>query len=214
VDRLYRVLMALKSADLLTPYVRRNRNALRLLHIFGLRESTYAVRRSTWSVFVTWALTGPAKAETVMYERILVPTDGSMTATRGVQEAITLAKTTGARIRLLHVIDEPHLSGPQISSTALDALSAQLRQAGIAALASAREMVSAAGISVDTKLIEDTAGASPGEYIVQSAKVWPADLIVCGTHGRRGIRRVVMGSEAEFVVRHSRVPILLVRAEG
>ena len=49
--------------------------------------------------------------------------------------------------------------------------------------------------------------------MIQHAKQWPADLIVCGTHGRRGIRRIVRGSDSEFIVRHSSVPVLLVRAQ-
>ena len=46
---------------------------------------------------------------------------------------------------------------------------------------------------------------------MKEAQAWPADVIVCGTHGRRGIRRIVMGSDAEYIVRHSPVPVLLVR---
>ncbi|MGA7537737.1 MAG: universal stress protein [Steroidobacteraceae bacterium] len=51
-----------------------------------------------------------------------------------------------------------------------------------------------------------------GACIVQRAREWPADLIVCGTHGRRGVRRLLLGSDAEYILRHTPVPILLVRA--
>jgi nucleotide-binding universal stress UspA family protein len=66
------------------------------------------------------------------------------------------------------------------------------------------------GVEVETTLIETVAGPV-GEVIVEAAEKWPADLIVLGTHGRRGIRRLVMGSDAEYVVRTTPVPVLLVR---
>ena len=67
-----------------------------------------------------------------------------------------------------------------------------------------------AGIQVDAELIE-TFGDSAGECIVEKAKEVDADLIVCGTHGRRGIRRMLMGSDAEYIVRRAPAPVLLVR---
>jgi nucleotide-binding universal stress UspA family protein len=57
-------------------------------------------------------------------------------------------------------------------------------------------------------------GTPAGEVIIKAAKEWPADVIVCGTHGRRGLRRIVMGSDAEHIVRTSSVPVLLVRKDG
>jgi nucleotide-binding universal stress UspA family protein len=54
-------------------------------------------------------------------------------------------------------------------------------------------------------------GAEAGERIIEQASAWPADLIVCGTHGRRGVRRILMGSDAEYILRHSSVPVLMVR---
>ena len=74
-------------------------------------------------------------------------------------------------------------------------------------------MAREAGITVDTQLVEAFGGRA-GEHILQAAQEWPADIIVCGTHGRRGLRRIVLGSDAEYLVRRSPVPILLVRAEG
>jgi nucleotide-binding universal stress UspA family protein len=71
----------------------------------------------------------------------------------------------------------------------------------------------AAGIEVDTVLVE-AMGGQAGTDIVKQAMEWPADLIVCGTHGRRGVRRLVLGSDAEYIVRHTPVPVLLVRGPG
>jgi len=66
---------------------------------------------------------------------------------------------------------------------------------------------------VDSRLIE-ALGDRAGEIIVSEARDWPANLIVCGTHGRRGLKRILMGSDAENVVRNSPVPVLLIRARG
>jgi len=67
-----------------------------------------------------------------------------------------------------------------------------------------------AGITVDSRLIE-ALGSEAGETIVKEAVSWPADLIVCGTHGRRGVRRILMGSDAEYILRRSPVPVLMIR---
>lgn len=146
-----------------------------------------------------------------MYKRILVPTDGSATAKAGLQEAIRLAREQGSQIRLIHVIDELPVLSTELYGTLLDQFISQAREAGQAIVARSRARVEEAGVPVDTQVVEALGGRT-GEYVVDAAKEWPADLIVCGTHGRRGLRRIVMGSDAEFIVRRSPVPILLVRA--
>jgi nucleotide-binding universal stress UspA family protein len=136
-----------------------------------------------------------------VYEKILVPTDGSATAILGLREAIKLARCHGARIRLVHVVDE--------AAAAAGIVMDRLRSGGESILKDAVAAVRDAGLPVDSKLLE-AMGGQAGAHIVQEAQAWSADLIVCGTHGRRGIRRAVMGSGAEYVVRHSAVPVLLV----
>ena len=148
-----------------------------------------------------------------MYRKILVPIDGSDTATAGLQEAIKLAKDQGARIRLIHVIDEVVAISPHVYGFKPPHLLERMRAAGESVVASARELVQAAGVTVEARIVE-TVGGGAGDCIVEAAREWPADLIVCGTHGRRGLRRIVMGSDAECIVRRSPVPILLVRARA
>jgi len=145
-----------------------------------------------------------------MYKQILVPIDGSDTANRGLGEAIELAKALGAGIRLVHVVNE--LSGVPADLPGIDlrTIVEDLRRNGRTTLAGAQDRVRAAAVDVDTRLVE-VWGGQAGDQIVALAKEWPADLIVCGTHGRRGFRRLVMGSDAEYIVRHSPVPVLLVR---
>lgn len=147
-----------------------------------------------------------------MYQRILVPIDGSSTSSRGLDEAIRLAKLTQGRLRLMHVIDELSFA------LAMDAYSgytgdwlAQLRAAGNTLLEEARAKAAAAGVEAEC-LLCDTFRGAVAERVVSDAAAWPADLIVLGTHGRRGLGRMVMGSSAELILRHATVPVLLVRA--
>ncbi|HUN75956.1 MAG TPA: universal stress protein [Steroidobacteraceae bacterium] len=146
-----------------------------------------------------------------MYKNILVPIDGSNTAQRGLNEAVGLAKTLGSRIRLVHAINDAELISPYASGTNYEDLFDQVERHGTALLQEAEAAVRAAGVAVDTKLLEAN-GVVVGEQVLQAAANWAADLIVCGTHGRRGLRRIVMGSDAEYIVRQSPVPVLLVRA--
>jgi nucleotide-binding universal stress UspA family protein len=147
----------------------------------------------------------------VMYKRILVPVDGSEASAQGLAEAIELAGQLQARIRLVHVVE------PWIMATAevghIHQVADRIRSAGATLLKECQKKASNAGIEVEAELIE-TVGGSAGEYIVQNAKEAKADLIICGTHGRRGVRRLLMGSDAEYVVRNAPVPVLLVRHQG
>jgi nucleotide-binding universal stress UspA family protein len=144
-----------------------------------------------------------------MYKRILVPIDGSATAALGLQEAIKLAKCYGSQLRLINIVDELPVVSPPVAAATADLVIAQLRSAGDSILEDGERAAREAGVQVDSKLLEEM-GSQVGVYILREAEAWPADLIVCGTHGRRGIRRVVMGSDAEYVVRRSSVPVLLV----
>lgn len=147
-----------------------------------------------------------------MYKRILVPIDGSPAATRGLGEAIDLAGNQGAEILLIHVADEWKVAAGDIAAVNLEAGAQRLREAGTTLLQEAEARVRQAGVSVNSVLIEEI-GVPVGACVVQRAREWPADLIVCGTHGRRGLQRLLMGSDAEHIVRHTPVPVLLVRSE-
>lgn len=146
-----------------------------------------------------------------MYERILVPVDGSATANLGLTEAIKLAKLTGARLLLMHAVDIAAVSITPDASAALPQLFDALRESGTALLAKARTSADVADVPAETRLVDTLAGRV-SDLIVDTAKAWHADLIVIGTHGRRGLTRVLIGSDAEQVVRTASVPVLLVRA--
>ena len=146
-----------------------------------------------------------------MYQRILVPVDGSPTSNVGLAEAIKLAKLTGARLRLLHVVDETAflMSGDSFSAMPVDVFTL-LKEAGQAVLDTARVTVDAAGIPVDTALF-DSLSKRLCDRVSEQVKEWGADVIVLGTHGRRGVGRMLLGSDAEQIVRTATVPVLLVR---
>jgi nucleotide-binding universal stress UspA family protein len=148
-----------------------------------------------------------------VYQRILVPIDGSPTAARGLAEAIKLGRLTGAQLRLIHVVDELSFAlGASQGMTLTGDMLGMLREAGAEILAQGAASVKAAGLAVDTTLKDSFAGRV-SDLVVEEAGVWPADLIVLGTHGRRGVGRLFMGSDAETIVRSATVPVLLVRAE-
>ena len=145
-----------------------------------------------------------------MYSRILVPVDGSEASTLGLQEAVRLAKALHACIRVVHVIDSVSLLSVTTGVAGYSLVMESLRKAGGLLLAEAQALVAKEGIEVDTALVE-AATVATGECVVRKAREYHADLIVCGTHGRRGLERVLMGSDAEYIVRHAPVPVLLVR---
>ncbi len=145
-----------------------------------------------------------------MYQHILVPVDGSETARLGLNEAIALAKHLNSAIRLVHIVNRLPWVSSEITGPAMQQLLDQLRSSGESILHDSITAVRAAGVAVDSRLIE-ALGSEAGECVIEQGASWPADLIVCGTHGRRGVRRVLMGSDAEYILRHSSVPVLMVR---
>jgi nucleotide-binding universal stress UspA family protein len=146
------------------------------------------------------------------YQRILVPIDGSPTSTRGLDEAIGVAKLTGASLRLLHVMDElEFVSGFESGASYAKEVVPKLRRRAALVLEAGRKRAEAAAVAVDTLLVECFARRTC-EIVCEEALAWKADLIVAGTHGRRGVRRMMLGSDAEQIARTAPVPILLVRA--
>lgn len=145
-----------------------------------------------------------------MFKRILCPVDGSPTSNCGMIEAIQLAKNQKAKLRFLHVID---LYFPIVDATGdfnvvyIDDI---LRRNGKDVLKQAEAAASKEGVTADSVMLE-AIGNRVSKFVIKQAEDWPADLVVMGTHGLRGIERLVMGSDAETVVRNSPTPVLLVK---
>ena len=132
-----------------------------------------------------------------MYQRILAAIDGSPTAMRGLDEAIRLAKLAGAQLRILHVLDELiFVTGFETGATYLNDVLPRLKEGGESILADGKARADSAGVAADTQLVE-CFGQRTSETIIAEAEAWKADLIVLGTHGRRGIGRFLLGSDAD-----------------
>jgi nucleotide-binding universal stress UspA family protein len=112
-------------------------------------------------------------------------------------------------VRLVHSVDElAYLTGFEASADVLGLI----RQGGERVLADAADIAKSAGVDPEKRLL-DLPGQRLGEAIAEEARNWEADLIVVGTHGRRGVERILLGSGAEQVIRHAPVPVLVVRGE-
>lgn len=151
-----------------------------------------------------------------MFEQVMVAVDGSPTANRGLKAAIGLASDQHASLSIVHVIDDTAgvaYVGDMgyIPANYVDSLLEDLRENGRRVLDKAQAAAREAGVEAKTILVE-TKGRTVADTIVNQGRKLRADVIVLGTHGRRGLRRVLMGSDAEAVLREARVPVLLVRA--
>lgn len=146
-----------------------------------------------------------------MYQRILVPVDGSHTSTLGLQEAIRIAIDQRAKLRIVHVVDELVVAQNFDGYVNTGDLLGALRDAGKKALQNALALARKRDLKAESALFESLGGRI-SEVIVKDAKKWRADLIVMGTHGRRGVTRMVLGSDAEAILRTTPVPVLLVRS--
>ncbi len=148
-----------------------------------------------------------------MYQNILVAIDGSHTSEIALNEAIKLAGEQQGRLRIVNVVEMVYLNleGGFIDPREIwDAM----RKSGQAILDKALAVARAAGIEAETKLLEiDGLGLRIPEVIADEAATWPADLIVVGTHGRRGMSHLFLGSIAEGVARVASKPLLLIRGE-
>jgi nucleotide-binding universal stress UspA family protein len=137
------------------------------------------------------------------FQHVLVAVDGSEFAAHALEVASSLAAAVGAQIGLVHVID-PKLIGSETGVPA-DQLWAMLR-------ADAKGLLDTAASTIPAhapcwKFLRE---GTPWTEIVESARKWPADLIVIGTHGRSGLTRLVFGSTAEGVTRHAPCPVVVV----
>lgn len=148
-----------------------------------------------------------------MFKRILVAVDGSHTADQALQEAIKLAKELQGQLRIVHAVDivNIYMGAEFIDPTEI---SAAVIKIGQEILSKAEAVAKQAQIPVEIRLIViDSLGHRIPEMIAADAEAWPADLIVIGTHGRRGLNRLFLGSVAEGVIRVATKQVLLIRGK-
>ncbi|MGB9987677.1 universal stress protein [Salarchaeum japonicum] len=141
-----------------------------------------------------------------LYDRVLVPTDGSAETRRAVEHAVSLAAEHDATLHAVYVVNTATFASLGAETTT-EGVSDLLADEGEDALDAVAEVASEAGVPVERVLLNGT----PSREIVRYAEDNDIDLIVMGTHGRGGIDRLLLGSVAEKVVRSSQVPVLTVR---
>jgi nucleotide-binding universal stress UspA family protein len=145
--------------------------------------------------------------ESTMFKRILVPVDGSDTSTKALVAALQLARESGGTVRLVHALDElAYVSAYDYSADLVRLARDQAEKV----LQEGLDVAKASGVAADSRLM-DAPGQRLGDLVADAARGWEADLVVVGTHGRRGMGRVLLGSGAEQVVRSSPVPVLTIR---
>jgi nucleotide-binding universal stress UspA family protein len=145
-----------------------------------------------------------------MYQRILVPVDGSETATKALIAALQMARDSGGQVHLVHFVEGiTPLAADPYGAYAGEVIEI-MRQSGSKILEDALLIAKAAGVPTDTELF-DNFGERLAEVVADAATRFKADLIVVGTHGRRGLGRVMLGSGAEQIIRLAPVPVLVIR---
>jgi nucleotide-binding universal stress UspA family protein len=144
-----------------------------------------------------------------MFKRILIPTDGSDITTKAVDVAVRLAKSVGARLYTISVkepfpysaISEMQPTPPQEFFDAQERIAARRIQA-------VREAAEQAGVPCEAHTVE---ALHPWEAIIDHAQRMECDLLVMASHGRRGVTALLLGSETQKVLTHSKIPVLVVR---
>ena len=150
-----------------------------------------------------------------MYKSILVPTDGSELSNKAVTQAVVLAKEIGAKLTIMHAMPSsdayvgerysvlPALAAPLKEKYKEEFTAASKKIVDQACAEAAAAGVQCAGISVAT--------GSPYEAIIEQAAKANCDLVMMASHGRRGLEGVLLGSETQKVLTHSKIPVLVVR---
>lgn len=147
-----------------------------------------------------------------MYERILVATDGSPLSDKAVEHSLALAKLNGASLVALKVVPRYPRSylegGATVDNAEIKRIEAQWSEQAQEVLNKIKAQGKAAGVTVKTSIAKSDLIA---ESIISAAEKQTADLIVMASHGRKGIKRLLLGSETQHVLTHSKVPVLVLR---
>jgi nucleotide-binding universal stress UspA family protein len=139
-----------------------------------------------------------------VYKHILIATDGSELAQKGVDQGLALARDLGSTVKVISVAD----TYPLQSAITREAWDEAQKSHANEALSAARAAALRLGVKVEVVFASDH---SPAEAIVETSKKLGCDLIVMASHGRRGVSRLLLGSQTAEVVHSSSIPVLVVR---
>ncbi len=148
-----------------------------------------------------------------MYKKILISTDGSKFGSKAVTHGVNLAKSVGASVTIITTTEmwsaidmaKAVRSG---NNNPIDAYEQAAAQVAKKILTAAEAVAAKAGVKADTVHISDK---HPADAIIKTAESKKSNLIIVGSHGRRGIEKVLMGSVAYEVITHSNIPVLVVK---
>jgi nucleotide-binding universal stress UspA family protein len=147
-----------------------------------------------------------------MYERILVATDGSTLSKKAVSSAISLAALTGAEVVALKVVPRYPQSyfegGMALQAGEVARIEKQWAESGLAIVDAVQKAGLAKGVKVKPVIVKSDLVS---EAVIATAKKHKCDLVVMASHGRRGIKRLLLGSETQLVLTHSHIPVLVLR---
>jgi nucleotide-binding universal stress UspA family protein len=147
-----------------------------------------------------------------MYKRILVPTDGSALSKKAVKSAVELAATVGAEVVALNVVPRYPTSyfegGITVSPNEVARVEQQWAENGLALANEVGKAAEKAGVVAKAVTVRSDLVA---EAILTAAKKHKCDLVVMASHGRRGIKRLLLGSETQHVLTHGNIPVLVLR---
>ncbi len=141
------------------------------------------------------------------FKKILVATDGSENARRAASYGVNIAKATGAEVHALYIISTQHAVTTRTVMGWSEAFEEYLANKGGVAIADVEKLGKEAGVKVEPVFLKGI----PADKILEYAEENNIDLIVMGTHGLTGIKRFLIGSVAESVVRHSKAPVMVIR---
>lgn len=141
------------------------------------------------------------------FRKILIAVDSEPVATHAADVGVELAQALGAEMAFVTVVDSS-LGYPADTGVSPDELLSVAKQDAKGMLDDFRQR-----LAQQTGAMEFILTGSPATEIVKAAREWPADVIVIGSHGRRGVPRVLLGSVAEGVMRHAPCPVLVIRAK-
>lgn len=142
-----------------------------------------------------------------LFKKILIATDGSENARRAASYGVNIAKATGAEVHALYIISTQHAVTTRTVMGWSEAFEEYLANKGGVAIADVEKLGKEAGVKVEPVFLKGI----PADKILEYAEENNIDLIVMGTHGLTGIKRFLIGSVAESVVRHSKAPVMVIR---
>ncbi len=145
-----------------------------------------------------------------MFKHILVPVDGSATSLAAIDKAVGLAKAFGSAVSAIYVIDPYPFTGVGADfAYGQDQYLAAAKAEASAAMEAASQRLRQDGVQAETKVVESH---TVWRGVLEAAEAVGADLIVMGSHGRRGLEKLVLGSVAQSVLSHTKINTLVVRA--